>query len=141
MKIQIIERSKLMRAEWKRELSDDTVEVITRIIEYTRINHGHDKAEAIAKEIRLLIETGISEAELAQRLEQMKEGRSRILIIRSLDKKDLQESTVKRVLSIITDTHKKYGEVAAETIATQLIDIVESSETEDELLKKLNQMT
>ena len=70
----------------------------------------------------------------------MKEGRSRILIIRSLDKKDLQESTVKKVLSTITDTHKKYGEEAAEQIATELIEIVESSETEDGLLKKLNQM-
>ena len=71
----------------------------------------------------------------------MKEGRSRILIIRSLDKKDLQESTVKRVLSIITNTHKKHGEEAAEQKATELMEIVESSETETELLQKLNQMT
>ena len=71
----------------------------------------------------------------------MKEGRSRILIIRTLEKKDLQESTVKRVLSIITNTHKKHGEEAAEQIATKLMKIVEASKTEAELLQKLDQMT
>lgn len=70
----------------------------------------------------------------------MKEGRSAILIIRSLDNMDLQKSTVERVLSIILDTKKRYGEEAAEQIATELIEIVESSETEDGLLKKLNQI-
>lgn len=70
----------------------------------------------------------------------MTEARSRIRIIRTLKKKDLQESTVKKVLSIITDTHKRYGEEAAEQKATELIEILESSKTEEELLKKLNQM-
>ena len=70
----------------------------------------------------------------------MKEGRSRILIIRSLSKKDLQESTVKRVLSIISTTTKKYGEEASEKKATELMELVESSKTEEELLNKLNQM-
>ena len=70
----------------------------------------------------------------------MKEGRSAILIIRSLSNMDLQESTVKRVLSIILDTKKKYGEEAAEQKATELKAIVDSSETEQELLQKLNQM-
>ena len=69
----------------------------------------------------------------------MKDGRARILIIRSLNKKGLQESTVKRVLSIILHTHKTHGEEAAEQIATELIKIVESSDTEDELLQKLDQ--
>ena len=70
----------------------------------------------------------------------MKEGRSSILIIRSLDNKNLQESTVNRVLSIILDTKKQYGEEAAERIATQLIEIVDSSETEEALLQVLNQV-
>lgn len=68
----------------------------------------------------------------------MKEGRSAILIIRSLSNMELQESTVKRVLSIILDTKKKYGEEAAEQKATELMEIVESSKTEQELLQKLN---
>ena len=70
----------------------------------------------------------------------MKEGRSRILIIRSLDTKDLQQSTVERVLSIIMNTHKKHGEEAAEQKATELMKIVDSIQTEAELLNKLNQM-
>ena len=70
----------------------------------------------------------------------MKEGRSAILIIRSLSNMELQESTVKRVLSIILDTKKKYGEEAAEQKATELMEIVESSKTEQELLQKINQM-
>ena len=69
----------------------------------------------------------------------MKEGRSAILIIRSLSNMDLQESTVERVLSIILDTKKKYGEETAEQKATELMELVESSETEAELLQKLNQ--
>lgn len=73
-----------------------------------------------------------------ERYNYMKEGRSRILIIRSLDSMDLQESTVKRVLSIITDTHKMHGEEAAEQIATELMEIVESSATEAELWKKID---
>ena len=70
----------------------------------------------------------------------MKEGRSRILIIRSLSKKDLRESTVKKVLSIITSTHKKHGEEAAEQKATELMEIVDSAKTEQELLEKLKEM-
>ena len=70
----------------------------------------------------------------------MKEGRSRILIIRSLKRMDLQESTVERVLSLITNIYKKHGEEAAEQKATELMAIVDSSETEQELLQKLNQM-
>ena len=70
----------------------------------------------------------------------MKEGRSVILIIRSLGRKDLQESTVKRVLSIILDTDKRFGKEAAEEIATELMEMVDSSETEEELLEKLHRM-
>ena len=71
----------------------------------------------------------------------MEEGRSAILIIRSLSNMELQESTVKGVLSIILDTKKKYGEEAAEQIAAELMEIVEASKTEAELLQKLKQMT
>ena len=70
----------------------------------------------------------------------MKEGRSAILIIRSLDNMELQESTVKRVLSIILDTKKKYGEEASEQKATELMEMVDSSKTEAELLQKLDKM-
>ena len=59
----------------------------------------------------------------------MKAGRSRILIIRSLKKMDLQESTVKRVLSIITNMYNNLGEEAAEQKATELMEIVDSSKT------------
>lgn len=71
----------------------------------------------------------------------MKKGRSAILIIRSLSNMDLQESTVNKVLSIILNTKKQHGEDAAEEMATKLMEMVDSSETEAELLKKLNQMT
>ena len=64
----------------------------------------------------------------------MKEGRARILIIRSLKRLDLQESTVKKVLSIISDTTKKYGEEPSEQKATELMEIVDSSNSEAELL-------
>ena len=71
----------------------------------------------------------------------MKEGRSAILIMRSLSNIELHRSTVERVLSIILDTKKKYGVEAAERKATELMEIVDSSETEAGLLTKLNQMT
>ena len=70
----------------------------------------------------------------------MKEGRSAILIIRSLSNMELQESTVKRVLSIILNTKKKYGEEAAEQKATELMEIVDSAKTEQELLEKIKEM-
>ena len=70
----------------------------------------------------------------------MKEGRSAILIIRSLSNMELQESTVKSVLSIILNTKKKYGEEAAEQKATELMEIVDSAKTEQELLEKLKEM-
>ena len=69
----------------------------------------------------------------------MKDGRAVILIIRSLSNMDLRQSTVERVLSIILDTKKKHGEDAAEQIATELIEMVESSETDEELVRKLNE--
>lgn len=70
----------------------------------------------------------------------MKEGRSRILIIRSLKNLHVQDSTAERVLSIILDAKKKYGEEASEQKATELMEMVDSCETEAELLEKLDQM-
>ena len=52
----------------------------------------------------------------------------------------MQESTREKVYSFITITHKMYGEEAAEELATKLIEIVDSSETEAGLLETLNQM-
>ena len=75
----------------------------------------------------------------------MKEGRSRILIIRSLSnlekRTDVQEITIKKVLALILDAHTMSGEEAAEQMATGLIEMVDSSRTEQELLNKLAQMT
>ena len=70
----------------------------------------------------------------------MKGIRSAILILGSLSNMELQESTKERVLSIIVDTKKKYGEEAAEQVADRLIQMVEASRTEAELLQKLDQM-
>ena len=69
-----------------------------------------------------------------------KEGRSIILILRSLGRLDLPESTEKKVFSIILNTKKTRGDEAAEEIATRLIEIVDSCETEEELLDKLHQL-
>ena len=75
----------------------------------------------------------------------MKEGRSRILIIRSLTnfekRTDVQEITIKKVLTMILDAHAMSGEEAAEQMATDLMEAVDSSQTEQELLNKLAQMT
>ena len=74
----------------------------------------------------------------------MKEGRSRILVIRSLTNFEkrtvVQESTIKKVLALISDAHAMSGEEAAEQMATDLIEMVDSSQTEQELLNKLAQM-
>ena len=70
----------------------------------------------------------------------MKEGRSAILIIRSLKRLHVQDTTAERVLSIILDTRKKLGEEAAEQKATELMEMVDSSKTEAELLQKLDKM-
>ena len=74
----------------------------------------------------------------------MKEGRSRILIIRSLanleKRTDVQEITIKKVLAMILDAHVMSGEEAAERMATDLMEMVDSSQTEQELLNKLAQM-
>ena len=144
MKIQTIERIRLMHDVFERKFSDATTEVITQIIESIRMNAGHDKAEEEAKKLRELIESGIDETELLKKivsgkgLEQSKEGRSAILIIRSLDRKNLKESTVQKVLSIILDANKKYGFQASEQIATLLIPIVDESENDEELLYNIN---
>ena len=67
-KLPTIERVRLMHEEFARGFSGNTTEVITQIIESTRINNGHFAAEAKSKEIRLLIESGISEAELINKI-------------------------------------------------------------------------
>lgn len=46
----------------------------------------------------------------------------------------------KKVFSIILNTKKTQGDEAAEEIATRLIEIVDSCETEEELLDKLHQL-
>ena len=68
----------------------------------------------------------------------MKEGRSIILIMRSLRRLELLESTRKKVQSIIINTKKTQGDEAAEEIATRLMELVDSCETEEELLEKLH---
>lgn len=68
MSTPVIERLKLMHERLERNFSDDTQEAITQIIESLRINQGHHAAEAKAKEIRELIESGLSEAELLQKI-------------------------------------------------------------------------
>ena len=69
----------------------------------------------------------------------MREGRSIILIMRSLRRLELLESTRKKVQSIILNTKKTQGDEAAEEVATRLIEIVDSCETEEELLEKLHE--
>ena len=75
----------------------------------------------------------------------MKEGRARVLIIRSLSnlekRTDVQEITIKKVFAMILDAHAMSGEEAAEQMATDLMEMVDSSQTEQELLNKLKQMT
>lgn len=70
MQTQTIERLKLMHELWARNLSDTTIEAIVQIMESMRTEQGHSEAEA--KEIRELIETGISEAELLKTLNQIR---------------------------------------------------------------------
>ena len=71
-KLPTIERVRLMHEEFSRKFSDTTIETITQIMEDIRINRGHFAAEAKAKEIRLLIESEISEADLVKQLDQQK---------------------------------------------------------------------
>ena len=146
MEIQIIERSKLLNTIWAKDFSDTTLEAIVQIIENIRETFGHDKAEETAKEIQKLIENEIGETELLKNLMLNKwckcipDGRSAILIIRSLSSKTLQESTVQQVLSIILDTKKKYGATASEQIASLLKQIVDDSENEEQLLQSISQI-
>ena len=66
--MQTIERLKLMHELVKRKLSRKTIETIAKFIENTFNAYGYVKAEEKAKQIRELIETGISEAELLRKL-------------------------------------------------------------------------
>ena len=72
MQTQTIDRLKLMHELWARNLSNTTIEAIVQVVENTRIAQGHSKAEAKAKELRLLIESEISETEILKKLNQMK---------------------------------------------------------------------
>ena len=66
--MQTIERLKLMHELVKRKLSRNAIETVVQIVEATYNAHGYAKAEAKAKEIRELLESGISEAELLKKL-------------------------------------------------------------------------
>ena len=72
MKEPTIDRLLLMHELWERKLSDTTIEAVVQIIERTRIEQGHSKAEAVAKEIREIIETENSESGVLKKLNQMK---------------------------------------------------------------------
>ena len=66
--MQTIERLKLMHELVKRNLSRKAIETVAQIVEATYNAHGYARAEAKAKEIRELIETGIGESELLKKL-------------------------------------------------------------------------
>lgn len=72
-KIQVIERSKLLRTLWQSKFSADTQDTLSFVIGTIRQAKGHDAAEAKAKEIRLLMESGINEEELLEKLEEIKQ--------------------------------------------------------------------
>ena len=72
MKIPTIDRLNLLHELWKLNLSDTAIEAVVKLLENTRIEQGHEKAELIAKEILSLIQTEISETELLEKLNQMK---------------------------------------------------------------------
>ena len=69
--MQTIERLKLMHELVKRKLSRNAIETVVQIVEATYNASGYEKAEAKAKEIRELLESGISEAELLKKLKLM----------------------------------------------------------------------
>ena len=71
----------------------------------------------------------------------MKEGRGRILITRSIDKKGLQLSTVERILNHLHSISRKYGGDAADKRAEELIGIIEDpANTEADILLALQRM-
>ena len=71
----------------------------------------------------------------------MKEGRGRILIARSFRKKDLQKSTVERILNHLSSITKRYGGEASDKRAEELIRIIEDERnTEADILLQLEKM-
>jgi hypothetical protein len=70
----------------------------------------------------------------------MMEGRGRILISRSFRKKDLQKSTVEKILNHLSSISKKYGGEAADKRAEELIVIIEKANTEADILSSLEKM-
>ena len=68
----------------------------------------------------------------------MKEGRAVILILRSIKKRGLQESTDERIFQLLLNTEK--GE-ATEKLAEQLIGIIEDEKnTEADIISMLEKM-
>ena len=72
MEVRVRERVRFTHEMLERNLSDTTIEVVAQIMENTRKEQGHGEAEIKAKEIRMLIETGLSEQSLLWKLKQMK---------------------------------------------------------------------
>ena len=70
----------------------------------------------------------------------MMEGRGRILISRSFRKKDLQKSTVEKILNHLSSISKKYGGETADKRAEELIVIIEKANTEADILLSLEKM-
>ena len=70
----------------------------------------------------------------------MMEGRGRILISRSFRKKDLQKTTVEKILNHLSSISKKYGGEAADKRAEELIVIIEKANTEADILLSLEKM-
>ena len=69
--MQTIERLKLMHELVKRKLSRNAIEKVSQTVESAYNASGYEKAEAKAKEIRELLESGIGEAELLKKLKLM----------------------------------------------------------------------
>ena len=68
MSTPIMERWTLWRKFSEKRSSHTLIEEITRVLVDLRVNQGHEAAEAKAKEIKELIDKGLSEAELLKRI-------------------------------------------------------------------------
>ena len=67
----------------------------------------------------------------------MQEGRGRILIVRSLYNRDLQKSSVEKVLNYLNDVNEKHGGEEADKKAEELMRIIDDSKNSEMVILKI----
>ena len=140
------ERALMIRTCVEKGLSSETHDKLCEIVKNIRMRFGYEAAEKKAEELTEIINSHETEAELFEVLSDILANmkpvptHSRALLLKLTTDRGMSEDVKRRISEIIKIIRLRSGHDAAEHRAEEIMKIINSHETEDEILKAVETM-